>query len=221
MQNRFNSAIIIIIKGKLKFHFQNHNVICEDEDSIFLPKGESYDIFAFEETDSIVINLCATPLNSDVMMLNKLNHKYAIELYNRLNTYSLKKEINHYIILSEVYSLLDRLICKKISLTLPMQYIDKAEKIIIESFWDSKFNCDILARKINISEVYLRKLFKIHKGMSPSRFILKIRMEHAQKLLLEGCSVSSTAYQVGYNDIYQFSRAFKKYYATPPSKIKY
>ena len=77
--------------------------------------------------------------------------------------------------------------------------------------------CAEIANQCNISEVYLRKLFIKYRSITPSRYLLKLRMKKARLYLTEGYSVSETAQNVGYRDVYQFSRAYKKIYGYPPS----
>jgi len=43
-------------------------------------------------------------------------------------------------------------------------------------------------------------------------------MQQARLYLHERRSVSETALAVGYSDIYQFSRCYRRYYGYPPSK---
>jgi len=45
-------------------------------------------------------------------------------------------------------------------------------------------------------------------------------MKQAKILLTEMLPVGDVASMVGYSDIYQFSRAFKRFYKVSPEKIK-
>ena len=67
-----------------------------------------------------------------------------------------------------------------------------------------------------ISTVYLNKLFHKELGVTPFFYIVQRRMAIARELLREHCSVGEVARLVGYGDIYQFSRAFKKHYGASP-----
>ena len=73
---------------------------------------------------------------------------------------------------------------------------------------------------LNVSESYLRAQFKKAYGMSPSRYMTFIRMQEANNLLINSTKISETALLVGYSDIFQFSKAFKKFYGYPPSEAK-
>ena len=73
-----------------------------------------------------------------------------------------------------------------------------------------------------MSPSYICKIFKQEMGESPINYLIRIRMEKARNLLLqeEGYSVKEIACLVGYEDIYQFSKLFKKYYGVAPSYFR-
>ena len=95
-------------------------------------------------------------------------------------------------------------------------YFSKALKIIQNDITNPSLNNIYLSEKLNISEVYLRKLFKKHIKTSPRQYIIKARMNKALNLLLNNFSVKETAILVGYESVYSFSRAFKDYYQLSP-----
>ncbi len=67
------------------------------------------------------------------------------------------------------------------------------------------------------SKFYLERKFKATFGVSLIEYRNSKRMELASHLL-ENHSVSKTAEFLGYESIYSFSRAYKRYYGFPPSK---
>lgn len=64
---------------------------------------------------------------------------------------------------------------------------------------------------------YLYRVFKALYGVGVKEYIIKVRMEHARDFLLAGNSVCKTATMTGYNDEFNFSKAYKKYYGYSPS----
>ena len=75
---------------------------------------------------------------------------------------------------------------------------------------------DSIAEYFTFERSYLYRVFKRECGMSIKEFITLTRMEQAKILLKKGYSVSDTAYAVGYKDPFNFSKAYKKHYKTPP-----
>jgi len=79
---------------------------------------------------------------------------------------------------------------------------------------------DMLAHTFGFERSYLFRIFKARYGMSVKEYITKTRMENAKKLLGSGYTVSEAAELVGYEDGFNFSKAFKKYYGLSPSLAK-
>lgn len=78
-----------------------------------------------------------------------------------------------------------------------------------------------LASLMGISEKYFIALFKDTVGISPQQYVIRRKMERALQYLYEGSlSVTEIAAMTGYQDLYAFSKAFKKIYGVSPSKIQ-
>lgn len=76
-----------------------------------------------------------------------------------------------------------------------------------------------LAERIGLDRCYFSTLFKSRTGVSPKQYLLNYRMSIALSLMMDrGVSVSVAANSVGYNDVYNFSKAFKKHYDMSPSE---
>lgn len=77
------------------------------------------------------------------------------------------------------------------------------------------------AERVNLSPTYLSRIFKEKSGMSFSERLLKMRMERACELLSDpqykGYDV---AYDIGYDNPKNFSRAFKNYWGFTPSEYR-
>jgi AraC-like DNA-binding protein len=67
---------------------------------------------------------------------------------------------------------------------------------------------------------YLFRIFKIRYGMGMKEYITHVRMERAKSFLRDGISVSSCAAMVGYSDVFNFSRMFKKHFGISPRDFK-
>lgn len=79
---------------------------------------------------------------------------------------------------------------------------------------------DKISKNMYLSPVYISKLFKEDVGYSPINYLIKIRLDKATKLLEDRLyTITEVAEMVGYNDVYHFSKQFKKHYGFPPSKL--
>jgi AraC-like DNA-binding protein len=75
-----------------------------------------------------------------------------------------------------------------------------------------------VAEKFNVSEVYIRRIFKERFSMTPKEYLQRLRIDYARKLLSYGCiSISEVAAKSGFNDEKYFSSAFKKDVGKSPS----
>lgn len=79
--------------------------------------------------------------------------------------------------------------------------------------------CEI-ADIICVDRTYLAKLFKKEKGISMQDYLVKVRLDKAEKLLLMGYTVSNAAYMSGYSDVCNFSKMFKRKKGRSPSEIR-
>ena len=78
-----------------------------------------------------------------------------------------------------------------------------------------------VSRRAGLSAPRLRVIFREATGLSPKQFQLKARMERAARLLAESpLSVGEIATQVGYDNIYHFSRQFKRAFGISPGHYR-
>lgn len=91
------------------------------------------------------------------------------------------------------------------------QYVENAKKYIFENF-HSHISIENVANNLYISRAYLRNIFYKYEGVSPQQFLIQTRIEKAKDLLLTtNMSAAQISYAVGYSDILQFYKAFKKH----------
>ncbi len=84
--------------------------------------------------------------------------------------------------------------------------------------YEHKISLEQIAHNIYLSPVYISKIFKEETGESPINYLIKIRLEKAKDILQSknSGSIKNIANQVGYEDVYHFSKLFKKYYGVSP-----
>lgn len=79
------------------------------------------------------------------------------------------------------------------------------------------FSLDELAGLACLSKYYFCRLFKRHSGLSPKQFYLYRRIEKACELLgKHDLTISQIAYRIGFNDLTEFIRQFKKFTGHTP-----
>lgn len=76
-----------------------------------------------------------------------------------------------------------------------------------------------IASELGLDRRYLSRLFKEETGTSIQEYLIRTRLEEAERLLFRGCSVKEAAHLTGYEDESNFSRIFKRYMGRNPSSI--
>ncbi len=77
-----------------------------------------------------------------------------------------------------------------------------------------------LAQLVSLDRRYASRLFKAEYGRSISQYLIAYRMKKAREFLRDGYTVSQTAKMVGYTDVFNFSKMFRKTYGKSPAHFK-
>lgn len=94
-------------------------------------------------------------------------------------------------------------------------------KTYIQNNVNRKLHVEELAKRIGFSRNYLCKMFQKCYGLTPMQFHMSLRMDRARYLLsVKGCSVTETAYELGFDSIHDFSRVFKRENGIAPLYFK-
>jgi AraC-like DNA-binding protein len=84
-----------------------------------------------------------------------------------------------------------------------------------------RFTVELLAEELGCSLDHFIRQFRFCKGITPGEFILRCRMQTAVDLLrYTDSSITDIAEQLGYPDVYTFSKQFRKRIGTPPSVFR-
>lgn len=88
-------------------------------------------------------------------------------------------------------------------------YVAEVEQYIRYNYM-SDISIEGLAKQVNIDRRYLSRMFKSKCGKSLKQFLTEVRMEKAEEFLRKGYMVSCVADMVGYQDVCNFSKMFKR-----------
>lgn len=90
-------------------------------------------------------------------------------------------------------------------------------KTYIDCHYPEKIALPDLAVQLGITPNYLSTLMKKQLGMTFSEYMLNVRMEQAGKLLSDSrLRINEIAGKVGYDNLFYFSKLFKRVYGVPP-----
>ncbi len=97
-------------------------------------------------------------------------------------------------------------------------YARRIVNMIHASYHSEQLSVARIAEELSLDRRYLVRLFKEKMGCGIQEYIIKVRMEHAMRLLKSGFHVSATAAMVGYRDSFNFSKMFKRFVGVSPKQ---
>ncbi|WP_290428390.1 helix-turn-helix domain-containing protein [Agromyces larvae] len=80
-----------------------------------------------------------------------------------------------------------------------------------------RWTVEALARLARASRSQFAERFRQSVGETPARYLTRLRMERAERMLRAGASVTEAAAALGYDSDEGFSRAFRRHAGAPPS----
>ena len=169
---------------------------------------------------------------NDPILLNtkKYNDEYTLDITNMfldmMREFNLKQQDYLEIIHHQLIALLKKL--KRIASNAKDNYADRYKNALVKKavdFINTNYqqNLDLqnIADQLQISQVYLCKLFKNQMEISTIQYLRKVRVDNAIKLLMTtDMTVNQISAQVGFSDVKNFIFAFKKAAQTTPLKFR-
>jgi YesN/AraC family two-component response regulator len=103
----------------------------------------------------------------------------------------------------------------------PSELLLRLDEFLQEHLHEN-LNNTLLSKKFGFAPSYLSKLFRNYKGMSPSEYLINLRVEKAKQLMKSEPDISSKEISIilGYSDPLYYSKIFKKVTGVWPSDYK-
>lgn len=220
-----------IFEGKVTYYINGKAYKAEKGDLLCIPQGSRraarIDVdnpMACYAANLTLCDLQGNPVELPFPILSKVGiHDELLELYNRLNGEWLIKKRGYPIqvralMLELVYWYLKVLYYKE-----PFDDIDPRMQRVISYIYDNysqKITIDDLAGLVGLNSSYMGTLFKNSTGCCVKDFINRVRINNAENLIIGGNStMREAAAKSGFDDIFYFSKVFKKIKGYPPSQI--
>lgn len=102
-------------------------------------------------------------------------------------------------------------------------YYEKIVELVLEYIRENYRDASLekAAVLVGLSASHLSRTFKEKNGTGFSEVLMRVRMEKASEMLSDiRCKSYEVAYEVGYDNPKNFSRAFKSYYGKSPSEYR-
>lgn len=228
IDERHCDAFIYVTNGCCFYEFINdgYSFTARKDEIIYLaadavykmtPLNESYDVifcdFEFEFSNK-----------RKSAIYTPKNHSEILSLFKKLH----KGKKNNAMQIADSFSLLYKIYAAVIESS-SNEYISPTSKekiaeirrYIDEDIKNTDLSVEFLAAKINMSEVYLRRLFKLQYGISPSAYITNARINRAKSLLFYPFfSLDKVANECGFVSVQYFCRVFKKQTGVTPTHYR-
>jgi AraC-like DNA-binding protein/mannose-6-phosphate isomerase-like protein (cupin superfamily) len=94
--------------------------------------------------------------------------------------------------------------------------------VFMEQHLATSIHLEDMANTVHLNETYFCEVFKQVTGISPGRYLMRLRLEHARYLLLSTAQpITTVARESGFTDPSHFARAFKAAFGTSPTRLRY
>ena len=99
-----------------------------------------------------------------------------------------------------------------------LTYVSRAVRWITENY-EKPFRVDDLARSCGMSTSAFHRSFRAVTALSPIQFQKQIRLQQSRLLLMAGADdVATVGFRVGYDNVSQFSREYRRQFGLPPGR---
>lgn len=223
--------ITYVIKGKAEYTIGNQKYILKKGDLICIPQNtyraainipedlmECYSVNFYLRNQMGQDVSLPLPIISHIGINSKLIstfHDIYNEWLNRNFGYMLKVRSTLFLILYQIVNLLlneNHFIQEDPRIKNSLHYMS--------AHYSEPITINTMAKLFHLHPVYYGNLFKRAMGMTFKQYLLFLRLSYAENMLKSGeYTVSETAIQCGFSDIYYFSKVFKAKKGISPSKL--
>jgi len=220
--NRMRWAIIIKYEGETIYHSKGKTYCSNINNMVILPKGCSYEWTCTKSGHYSVIEFESDLSYDEIIYFENVDGEKFLKYFKNLENKRTDK--NDFIGIESIKD--TYLLILKLAKEIKPKYVpgEKYNKIApaigyITKNYNKKIKNDELAVLTGFSTIYFRKLFAEVMGSGPLEYIHRFRIKKAKEMLKSDYgSITDIAYSLGYLNVYDFSRDFKKYTGIPPSR---
>lgn len=223
--------LTFIVEGKATYWIDGQPYDVEKGDLLCIPKSSRR--AAITDSRNPMVNFAANFQFYDLKgkdaklpfpVVSKVGvHDELISLYKELSVEWLRKSPGykmkvHAIFLSILHRYFTMIYFK--SYSDPIDFRIQKALTYIHEYYVNTITLDDLAHLTGLNPIYFGTLFKKNMGVSVKRYITQVRINHSENMLLSGeFMVSEVALKCGFEDMFYFSKVFKKVKGFSPSKI--
>lgn len=215
-------AVVIKYEGETIYNSNGKQFLSDLHHMVILPKGCTYDWQCTCPGHFSIIEFRCDKTYNEPIPFHVKNEEKILKKFKELEyKRNLKKPMVELESIRDTYSIILAL-----AMTAREQYMptEKQQRIApaveyISQHYNKNITNDTLAAISGMSTVYFRKVFTSVMGASPIAYVHNLRIEKAKEMMRSDYgSLSDIAQSLGYSNLYDFSRDFKKHTGVAPSK---
>lgn len=213
-------ALSYRIKGDADFITDKKDISVGSNELVFVPANLQYTMRASNEKLIVIHFLSDSVLPNEIKKISPKNSAYFERKFNELHNVWSKKLFGYeYECKSIIYKILYK-IESEVSESKPkskIELISDAVEYIHEHFTEN-ITVEFLSEISMMSDTYFRKIFFQSFGVTPIKYINKLKLEYAKELLCSNYyTVGEVSEKCGFENINYFSTFIKKQSGFSPS----
>ena len=211
-------------EGESAFFCGNEEYLSNAENLMILPKGSSYVWKCTKPGHSYMIEFDCSMESGGILSVPVKN---ADSLKTRIQKLEQSRindpETAEIRSIAFIYQLLLSVLRDPVQKYIPSRNREIIAAVIdyIAAHYDRKLSNDELSRIAGVSTGYFRKLFTETTGSSPMAYVQAVKIRKAKEMLSSDySSVTDVALSLGFQNVYDFSRTFKRITGLSPLKYR-
>ncbi|MBQ1946347.1 MAG: helix-turn-helix transcriptional regulator [Clostridia bacterium] len=214
-------SFLIKLTGETLYTCNGKQYVCNQNNVIIAPVGCKYEFTSVVGGEFAYLNFVSPQTHSELIQVPVKNCQPLLASMQKINALNLNKPPHYRILLiTETYNMILYLLknmTPKYVMPANQRKIQPAMDYLIQNYTHPLTN-DELSAQTEFSTSYFRKLFRDVYGVSPLEYLQNLRISKAKEMLRNNVgSISEIAASLGYANIYDFSRTFKRETGLSPS----
>lgn len=213
-------------KGDVVITFNGQTIHITEGDILFLPKGinnKQYTIYVNE--DFCLYNIYFDTkdyLPKEAIKITPGNIDFQTDYEKVYKIWLHKRSGYYYKTMQGTYNILDKLRSAQLKYCNKNNLFYRIDEYITEHYCDTKFDYSMLIMISGLSYSYFKKLFINNYGYPPVKYITRLKIKLACKLLqTTKLSISEISEICGFENVYYFSNVFKKQMGISPKNYRH
>ncbi len=217
-------AVIVKYEGETVYFCDGKQYRSDIENLVVLPRGCNYEWLCTKAGHFISIEFECDAEYPYPLLFHTKNGERILQAVKELEKKRLVRDImTEQESIRDTYSILLSLARTEGPKYAPSDKYRKIEGAVryISENYDKELSNELLSEVAGMSCVYFRKLFTEIMGVSPMVYARELRINKAKEMLgSDYVSLTDIALALGYANLYDFSRDFKRHVGVAPSKYK-